>query len=121
MNIALKVFGTAILLAGLVLTYKPGLISRTTPPSDAYAMIEARVRWGFLIGIGLFIILNQNWIVAWLTLYEFGFYIILGIIIARTAGMLLDGTFPKQWLWLGIEFAILLVFAFLMRSRDPHQ
>lgn len=110
MNIFLKIIGGVLFIAGCILTYKPNLISKIPLPENAYHMIEMRVKWGFLIGMGIFFISYNQW-ASWRSmLCVLLFFLTLGIVIVRLFGFVLDGFFSKQLLWLTIEIVILIIF-----------
>lgn len=112
MNLPLKIAGIILVVIGLILTYKPNLITGS-PTTDSYQMIEKRVKWGFAIGLGVFLIFHRDWSSWQLTITALLSALTLGIIIARLLGFVLDGFFTKQLLWLFIELAALLLFGFL--------
>lgn len=118
MNLFLKIIGTVLLVAGCVLTYKPNLVSKIPLPENPYQMIEMRVIWGFLIGLGIFLICYNQWSDWKLTVCAFLFFLTLGIVIARLFGFVLDGFFSKQLLWLTIEIVALIIFGILYRYAD---
>ncbi len=118
MTFFLKIIGAVLLIAGCVITYKPKIISKIPLTENAYQMIEMRVKWGILIGLGIFFLFfNQcnNWK---LTVFALLFFLTLGIIIARLFGFVLDGFFSKQLLWLTIEVVALIIFGILYRYAD---
>lgn len=48
------------------------------------------------------------------------FFFMAGALAARLLGMLVDGTVPKQWLWVGVEAVAMAVAAFwLWRCARP--
>jgi len=100
-------------MTGFIIAYKPQIITEIPASITAYQMIEKRIIWGTFIGIGIFLLFNNHWKVGLSIIYALLFFLILGIIIARFLGLLLDGYFPKQLLWLVIEIIILVAFAFL--------
>jgi len=113
MNLSLKISGVVLLIAGFILTIKPDLLAKFAASVDGYQMIEKRVKWGILIGLGIFLIYYHNgnsWkslVAALVTALTFG------IIIARLAGFVLDGFFVRQIWWLLIELAVFTIFGFL--------
>ena len=113
MNLLLKISGVILLSAGLILAIKPDLFSKFSTSVDAYQMIEKRVKWGILIGLGGFMIFNNTW-TSWGSLAA-GLLVslTLGIIIARLTGLVSDGFFIKQLYWLLIEMIALIIFGFL--------
>lgn len=52
MNLPLKIAGIILVVIGLILAYKPNLITSSLA-TDPYQMIEKRVKWGFVIGLGI--------------------------------------------------------------------
>jgi len=113
MNLILKISAIILIISGFILTCKPDLISSASAPLNGYEMIEKRVKWGFLIGLGIFLIFPQQWADWGLTLWALLSALALGIIIARLVGFVLDGLFAKQIQWLLIEMAVLCIFSFL--------
>ena len=114
MNLFLKIAGIIILIAGVMLTIKPNLISTMSESISPYQMIEKRVMWGILMGLGLFGLVLNHQHDSWKTgIFALLATITSGIIIARIIGLLMDGFFAKQLLWLGIESVFLAIFAIL--------
>ena len=118
MNLFLKIIGTVFLVSGCVLTYIPNLISKVHLPENPYQMIEVRVKWGFLIGLGILFIFYNHWSDWKLTVCAILFFLTLGIIVVRLFGFVLDGFFSKQLLWLTIEIVVLIIFGILYRYAD---
>lgn len=113
MKTPLEILAVILIIAGLTMAYNPALISSFPTPLTGYEMIEKRVRWGVLIGLGVFLIFNQQWDDKGLTILALLSSLTIGIIIARILGLVLDGLFSKQLKWLVIELAMLGVFNFL--------
>jgi hypothetical protein len=113
MRMLLKISGVTLLIAGLILAYRPDLISTHPIPTDPYQMIEKRVRWGFVIGFGILLLFHHQWTPWGLTVFALLFALTTGVILARLLGFVLDGFFAKQMLWLAIESGALLLFGFL--------
>lgn len=113
MNVVLKILGILFFIAGFLLTLKPDLLGKFSSSIDAYQMIEKRVRWGLLVGLGLFLVFNSNWNSWGLGITALLFAITLGIIISRLTGFVKDGFFIQQLWWLLIELFALLLFGFL--------
>lgn len=113
MNLFLKISGVILVIAGFLLAIKPEIFSKFPASTDAYQMIEKRVKWGILIGVGVFLMLNSNWeswsIIATVLLSS----LTLGIILARLTGFVLDGFFVKQLYWLLMELVALIIFGVL--------
>ncbi|MFD1141143.1 DUF4345 family protein [Larkinella insperata] len=113
MNFLLKIVGVILLVTGLVLAIKPDSFGKFSTSLDSYQMIEKRVKWGILIGMGGFILFHNNW-VSWNVLATaLLIAITFGIIIARLIGFVLDGFFTKQFYWLLIEIGALIIFGLL--------
>lgn len=113
MNITLKIAALILITGGFLLTYKPDLISPFPIQLTGYEMIEKRVKWGSLIGLGIFLIYHQQWANWGLTICALLSGLAFGFILARLLGFILDGLFAKQMLWLLIELIVFGVFAFL--------
>lgn len=118
MNVFLKITGAVLLVSGCIFTYKPNLVSKIPLPKDPYQMIEMRVLWGFLIGLGIFFSFHEQWNALKLTACSLLFCLTLGIIIARLFGFILDGYFSKQLLWLITEIIVLIIFGILYTYAD---
>ena len=102
-----------LLVLGCIFTYQPNLVSKIPLPENPYQMIEIRVVWGFLIGLGISFIFHNQWSDWKLTGCAILFCLTLGIIIARLFGFVLDGFFSKQLFWLIIEIVALIIFGIL--------
>jgi hypothetical protein len=113
MNLFLKIVGVILLCAGFVLAIKPDLFGKLATPFGSYQMIEKRVKWGMLIGLGGFMFVHSNWTSWGLLVLALLIFITLGIILARLIGFVLDGIFVKQIYWLMIEVIALITFEFL--------
>lgn len=107
-----------MLIAGCMLTYKPNLMSKISLTDKPYQRIETRVKWGFLIGLGMLFIFYNQWHAWKLTVCALLFFMTLGIVIARLFGFVLDGFFSKQLLWLTIEIVVLIIFGVLYKYAD---
>jgi hypothetical protein len=107
-SFGLKVIGVVFLIAGLVLSYNPELVSNKPIPSDPFKAVERRIWWGLLIGFGLFALLHHQLHPVWLTLAAMLSTLVLGIIITRVMGIVLDGSTSKQWQLVGIEAVVLI-------------
>lgn len=114
----LKIAGYILLLAGFIFTFKPDLLSKFPESVDAYQMIEKRVKWGLLIGLGLFLIFQNNWTSWGVLTTALIITLTLGIIISRLVGSILDGFFVKQLWWLLIELVVLSIFVFLYGRQE---
>ncbi|KGE13446.1 DUF4345 family protein [Sphingobacterium deserti] len=113
MQIILKIAGIALLLVGAIFTFKPDLLGKFPTSITPYEIIEKRVMWGVLIGLGIFLMCLNNWSSWRLNLTALLASLTLGVIAARLAGLVLNGFFMKQIWWLLIELAVLGLFGFL--------
>lgn len=121
MKILLNFSGIILLFVGFALVLKPNFFSTSTVAADGYKMIERRVVWGFLLGIGLFLLFFNAWYSWKMTVLGLLIAFTAGIMIARVTGLALDGFFKKQVYWLLIELAGLIIFVFLyfLSREDP--
>lgn len=118
-SLGLKVIGVIFLIAGLVLSYNPELVSNKPIPSDPFKAVERRIWWGLLIGFGLFALLHHQLHPVWLTVAALLLALTVGLIITRVMGIVLDGSTSKQWQLVGIEVVLLAGFLFwYMRLRS---
>ncbi|PWQ96922.1 DUF4345 family protein [Leucothrix pacifica] len=117
-KIFLQVAGFIILLLGFVLTYNPELVSSKPIPEDTFQAVERRVRWGFLIGFGVLLMFHHQvkpyWFVAAL-----GMTLTLGAMISRVMGIALDGSVPRQWMWVVVELVMVIGFGIWYAKQHP--
>lgn len=102
-----------MLILGFILTFIPDIFGKFSMPIDAYQMIEKRVKWGLLIGFGIFLIFHNNWTSWGLIVTALLTALTIGVIVARLTGLVMNGFFTKQLWWLLIELVALIVFGFL--------
>ena len=103
----LKVVGGVLVFVGVLLATNPELISTKAVPADPFEAIERRITWGKLIGLGLVPFFHHQ-LRPWVpTLAATLSALIVGYLIARLIGILMDGSVAKQWLYVGVELAIL--------------
>ncbi|MCR9163470.1 MAG: hypothetical protein ACE37F_19880 [Nannocystaceae bacterium] len=117
----LRIFGIVVALLGVVASVFPSWFEPLTggpaPPADVYAAIERRVRGGMVLGLGLMFV-GIPALRPWSTSIPLViFYFMTGALAARLLGLMVDGTVPKQWLWVAVEAgAMTLVALWLWRS-----
>ncbi len=109
-KILLQVAGFILLLSGVVLSYTPELVSSKPIPEDTFHAIERRVRWGFLIGLGMLLMFHHQVKPYLFTAAALGMTLILGALISRVMGIVLDGSAPRQWMWVVVEFVMVIGF-----------
>ena len=104
----LRLIGGAIIIAGVALVSNPELVSNKPVPEDTFEAIERRIWWGLIIGFGLLLLFHHQ-LQPWLTtLAATSSSLLVGLLIARLIGIMLDGSVAKQWLYVGIEVVILV-------------
>jgi hypothetical protein len=109
----LRIFGAILTLLGLVLSFNPNLISSSHLPQDAYQAIEGRIKWGVVLGFGLFFLLHHRF-VPWLpTISALVCALAMGVLLTRLIGIAQEGHFVKQWMWAGIELFVVLFFGYI--------
>ncbi len=119
-----RIFGIAVAVLGVVAAAFPNWFGPITggpqPPVDIFEAVERRVRGGMLLGVGLcFIAITA--LRPWSrSIPSAIFYFMTGALAARLLGLLVDGTVPKQWLWVAVEVVVMAVAAlWLWRSGRP--
>jgi hypothetical protein len=114
-KIVLRSLGVFLIIVGLILICYPELIGQTSMPTDAFSSIEQRIKWGFLIGLGILLLLHHQ-LKPWrLTASAILFSLTLGFVTARFIGIILVGLISKQLFWLGVEIVALLIFGLWYR------
>ncbi len=111
-TLILRLIGVALIVVGVVLVSNPELVSNKPIPTDTFEAVERRIWWGLLIGAGVLLLFHHQlrpWLV---TLAATLSAAVFGLLVARFIGIMLDGSVPKQWLWVGVEIAILLPLVF---------
>ncbi len=106
----LQIVGFIIFLLGFILTYNPELVSRNPIPEDTFRAIERRVRWGFLMGGGMLLMFHHQITPYLFTVAALGMTLTLGALISRVIGIVLDGSAPRQWMWVVIELIMVVAF-----------
>ena len=113
-----RVLGLLFVAVGLVLVSNPELVSNAPVPEDTFEAVERRIWWGLIVGFGLLLLFHAE-VQPWQrTLVATGTALVLGLLVARLVGIALDGSVAKQWVYVGIELAILLPLLWLyLRKR----
>jgi len=107
-EIFLKTIGMVFVVIGLVLVSNPELITNNPIPSDTFEAVERRVWWGLFISAGMLPFFHHQ-LKPWLpTIVAIGVAFFSGLLLARVVGIFLDGSVIKQWVYVGIEVAILV-------------
>lgn len=110
-NIFLQVAGVITILIGGVLSYHPELVTSAPIPDDPFQAIERRVRWGFVMGLGMLLLFHHQVTPLLFTFAALGMTLTLGALIARLIGIALDGSVLRQWMWVLIELILVIGFA----------
>ena len=119
-----RIFGIVLAGVGVVMAVFPGWFGPFTggpePPVDVFGAIERRVRGGMVLGVGLAFIAVTA-LRPWSTSIPTAiFFVMAGALAARLLGLLVDGTVPKQWLWVAVEAVVMALAAlWLWRSSGP--
>lgn len=116
-----RILGIVLAVVGVVAAVFPNWFGPLTggpePPVDVFEAVERRVRGGMVLGVGLALI-AVNALRPWSTSIPAAtFYFVVGALAARILGLLVDGTHPKQWLWVFVEAVVMALAAlWLWRS-----
>ncbi|MFT7622783.1 MAG: hypothetical protein ACI9WU_001958 [Myxococcota bacterium] len=114
-----QIAGGLIALVGLVLACVPTLVSDPGATADVFAMVERRIPYGALLGVGLLIGAMPRlkpWPVG---LASVAIGMTLGVLIARVIGVFLDGFHPRQILWIVVEVIVVALAAAYLRRQQP--
>ncbi|WP_394245657.1 hypothetical protein [Vibrio astriarenae] len=111
-KIILQVVGFIILLLGGILSYNPELVSNKPIPEDTFQAVERRVRWGFVMGIGMLLMFHHQITPYLLTAAALGMTLTLGALVARVMEIFLDGSVARHWMWVAVELVVIIGFGF---------
>lgn len=108
---------------GVVMAAFPGWFEPLTggpePAADAFEAVERRVRGGMVLGIGLILIARTELRPWSITIASALFYFMLGALLARILGLIIEGIDPRQWSLVAIETAVMTAAAvWLWRSSS---
>lgn len=111
----LRGVGVALAGLGVLIAAFPGWFAALTdsvePPADTFAAIERRIRGGMVLGVGL-VLLARTELRPWsTTLASAVFYFVLGALLARILGLVVEGNDGRQWLWVAGEALVLALAA----------
>ncbi len=110
-----RIVGIVLALIGVVASIFPSWFGPLTggaePPVDVFQAVERRIRGGMLFGAGLCLIAITQ-LKPWSTsIPSARFYLMTGALAARILGLVVDGTGPRQWLWVAVEAAVMTAAA----------
>lgn len=118
-NLLAKITGSLLILIGIVLVSNPELISNKPIPDDTFRAVERRVWWGLFISAGVLLLFHHQ-LQPWLfTFVAASTAITFGLLVARLIGIALDGSVPKQWLWVVVEGVILVALIWWYTKVRP--
>lgn len=99
--------GILLIIAGVVLSSNPELVSNKPVPTDSFMATERRIWWGLIIGFGCLLLFHHKLLPWQPTLAATLSALLFGLLVARLIGIMLDGSSSKQWMNVGIELVIL--------------
>jgi len=102
-----RVVGAVLIIFGIVLAANPELMSNKPVPNDIFKAVERRIWWGLFIGFGLLLQFHHQLVPWQASIAATLSSLLVGLLIARLIGIMLDGSVAKQWLNVGIEIVIL--------------
>lgn len=110
---ALGVVGIAVAGFGAAMAVFPGWFGPLTggpePPADAFEAIERRIRGGMVLGAGL-VLIARTALRPWsVTIASVLFYVLLGALLARVLGLMIEGNDSRQWLYVALEGVLIAI------------
>lgn len=111
---ALRIIGAALALFGVVASISPSWFTFLTGPEpggDIFEAVERRVRAGMVLGAGLGFIAVTSLRPFSVSIPTWCFWLVLGALVARMYGLVVDGVTAKQWLLVAVEAAIMAAIA----------
>lgn len=109
-KILLRILGFTLIITGLIFTIKPEIISQNPLPTDVFQSIEQRIKWGFLIGLGILFLFHHKFRPWLLTVSAILFSLTAGFVTARLIGIVLVGVVIEQFYWLVVELVSSVIF-----------
>lgn len=103
---------------GALMAAYPGWFGPLTggpePAADTFEAIERRVRGGMLLGIGLTFIARTELRPWSITIASLIFYFMLGALLARILGLIVEGIDSRQWMLVAVETGAMTLAALWM-------
>lgn len=118
---ALVVVGIIVAGLGALMAVFPSWFGPLTggpePAPDTFEAIERRVRGGMVLGAGL-VLVARTALRPWsVTIASVLVYVLLGALLARILGLIIEGTDSRQWLYVAVEGVLIALPAlWLWRS-----
>jgi hypothetical protein len=118
-----RIAGVLLTVVGIVAVLMPSwfapLTKATGAEVDAFEAVEQRVRGGMVFGLGLVLLAHQAPRPWSSHVASAIFYWTFGVLAVRVFGILVEGSSPKQWMWVVVEAVILaLPAAWLWRTAS---
>lgn len=118
---ALRVVGILLAAVATLMVAFPGwfgpLTGGSEPAADTFEAIERRVRGGMVLGVGLILVARTELRPWSVTIASVLFYFMLGALVARIFGLIVEGIDQRQWLYVAIETGVMTAAAlWLWRS-----
>ena len=119
----LRIVGIVVAGLGAVMAAFPGWFEPLTggpePAADTFEAVERRVRGGMVLGVGLLLIARTELRPWSTTIASVLFYFMLGALLARILGLIIEGIDARQWLYVAIETGVMTLAAlWLWRSSS---
>ena len=109
-RILLQVLGGILTILGIITVICPQFLSERVISDDIYLSVEQRIKYGFLIGIGLLLFFRHQFSPWYMFLVALMFFLSAGFAMARLIGIVIEGVDSRQLFWLGAESLSALVF-----------
>lgn len=115
--------GVVMAVLGIVMAAFPGWFGGLTggpePAADTFEAIERRVRGGMVLGVGLIFIARTELRPWSVTIASVLFYFMLGALLARVLGLIVDGVVAKQWSLVAIEVGVMALASLWLWRVSP--
>ncbi len=89
------------------------------PAADTFEAVERRVRGGMVLGLGLALIARTELRPWSVTIASVLFYVLLGALLARILGLIIEGIDPRQWMYVAIETFLMTLAALWLWRVSP--
>ncbi len=114
----LRIIGIILAGLGALMSAFPGWFEPLTggpePAADTFEAVERRVRGGMVLGVGLILIARTELRPWSMTIASVLFYFMLGALLARVLGLIIEGIDARQWLAVAIETGVMTLAALWM-------
>ncbi|TPV96667.1 MAG: hypothetical protein B7733_03530 [Myxococcales bacterium FL481] len=114
----LRVIGIILAGLGALMAAFPGwfgpLTGGSEPAAATFEAIERRIRGGMVLGVGLALIARTELRPWSITVASVLFYFMLGALLARVLGLIVEGIDARQWLYVAVETGLMTLAALWM-------